>query len=338
MQELKQLPASHFYTVRERHMTMGAAAHDLIEKLGQLDFDVQKLFCVKTGQPIGKRNWPQFYALARVCSTEKDAPQFAFLATMLRENSCAAHWLKTDGSALDHLMIADPIGYFIYAASFLLQNRNIPKQEKEYERQKLFRDKILAFAEIANMLGHDPENDIFFLHDELTQEENKIFDRLTRANEYMRKVLALDPKSLDLPFQNLAQITKIALRDDDFFSVLSERVNNWIENKRYILANFDKAASNKGPGQFRAQKWRVSARSSDTDRILVELAEFGLGPDQFELVKEPTVAKSWTGAREDREKRAAYAQMRKAEKSQKFSGKRHVGGRGLGVAFTAKKD
>lgn len=310
------------HNVETRQAEIMLDAERLREILAKLEIDPLQINCTKTGQPIGHRNWGQFYAHVSVayahhCENAENAQdELNFILGLLQENACAAHWLQTDGSHLDHLQIIDPVGYFVYAASHIVAHHyKAGAVRREHAREantKLFKQKCNAHAMIADLLGI--ENTGAFLQGKTDTVSDETLNELHKANSYLQRILCVDPAVLHFPYRTIEEIVLAAFVSDTLFDTLSATYNAWLENKINYKGNYLQIANNKGPAQFRTQVSMASRGAEETDELLAVLNEFNVFL-KFKDTNDVNVARSFTGARESKAKAVIREQNKRAAQS-----------------------
>lgn len=73
------------------------------------------IYCDKTGQPFDKINLDHWVKMHRIMGAEKAHERFRAIQSL----KVCPWWIDTSPKMLDELMIDDPTGYFVYAASYI---------------------------------------------------------------------------------------------------------------------------------------------------------------------------------------------------------------------------
>lgn len=242
-----------------------------------LPFDPLALYCIKTGQRRGSRDWPQIYQLVALHSRD----QAKLILELLQADGCASHWVQTDGATLERLRVIDPVGYFIYAASHLIRHRfKMPVVAKQDEREasaEFFQQKIAAHARLSRKFATTEGSvaDMAILH---------------VANGHLRQLLNYNPALLRLPFHTLDQIVS-SFFAGNLYATISHCFRSWLAREtEYFKPEkmFEALEKAKGPGNFRAQ--RPSNKSRRIDEMVAEIANLGLDLTKF---REPVHDKAW---------------------------------------------
>lgn len=261
---------------RQRTLAFSINAMETEQLLSELPFDARNLYCVKTGQKRGERNWNDLYSL--VALHEKD--QAKLILSLMREDGCCVLWAQTDGEMLDRLRIVDPVGYFVYASTFVIkhlyQTPKVSKQDAAKKRAELFGQKIKAYQAVSAFCN-DPSN-------------SEGYNALHVANGHLRNILSYDPSLLNLPFKSISDLVK-ALRIGTLYSELSKVFRSWLTRENeYISANalYDFINQSKGASQFRTKK--RSNKEMRIDEMMEKFREFGIDINEN---METTVDKGW---------------------------------------------
>ena len=230
-------------------------AHDTQQICESLPFDVTAIYCVKTGQLIGHRDWAQIYALVSL----KSPDQAKYTLTALQENACAAHWLQTDADILERLRVVDPISYFVYTASYVIAHHykspKILKDQEPEARARLMREKILAHKQIASVKNREA---------------------LHIANGHLANLLTYNPEALKLPYKTLQDVAQ-AFLNGSLYSTISTCFTRWItsDNKFASIERLSELLNeNQGPTQYKKRKGRPL--SGDSKLLFDLFAEFGI--------------------------------------------------------------
>jgi len=238
--------------------------------------------CNKTGKPLGKLSSKAISQLIHIHGNSK--ARFALECTHLSQY--AIEWLYTDDNALGNLSKSDPVGYFIYAASELLQ--------PDFKKQKLDEWEI----HLQKVNGWKTANqffnisiDLFYDSDITTTNKNQII----KCNELMRRLLGIANPFIAYQY---IQFSQISLSDicssptnlEIFIAEIEQSLialveHNWKEKNTVSSATIaDLKATYSGATAFHQQ---VKLRGlSQVEAILYDLREFmdGKSTDCIEVL------------------------------------------------------
>lgn len=281
IREFSELPAEYGNEIEEqRQAAFTYQALEVQELIESLPFDARLLYCTKTGQPRGERDWSQIYNLVALHDRDKSK----LILGLMREEGCAVHWSQTDGATLNQLRIIDPVGYFVYAASYLTMHNfkapKVTKQEESEARARLFQHKITVYAKLSEIVR--------------SGDEARNMQVLHVANGHLRNILNYNPALLGLKFASPLSVLE-AFSAGLLYSELSKAFKSWIarENEYLNMADlFETLQKSMGPGQFRSQ--RKSNKTRRVDEMIAEMANFGIDIGAF---REPPRDRAWLANR-----------------------------------------
>jgi len=158
--------------------------------INSVEISILNFYCSKTGRKIGQRDLSEIEQMVNFYGLEY-AEQLAEYIDMTV--SCSPVWLVTNPEQLDKLMILDPCGYFVYAASYALQRVNeFWNKDKGWKNQKarleFQNQKIISYQLLQNLP----------------------VDTIIAANEIWRKTLAVyHPRAIGWPFGLVSEYCNI---------------------------------------------------------------------------------------------------------------------------------
>lgn len=162
--------------------------------INSVEISILNFYCSKTGRKIGQRDLSEIEQMVNFYGLEY-AEQLAEYIDMTV--SCSPVWLVTNPDQLDKLMILDPCGYFVYAASYALQRVDeFWSRDKGWKNQRarleFQNQKIISYQLLQNLP----------------------VETVIAANEVWRKTLAVyHPRAVNWPFGLLSEYCNIQAID-----------------------------------------------------------------------------------------------------------------------------
>lgn len=274
-----------FGEAQERTRVLEAALASLTfdEFSKTLPFDPMQQYCQKTGQICGSHNPHVLHKLHAMHGDDKSR----FVLTLLQQSPVAAHWLVTDGDSLDKLQIADPYGYFVFAAGHIVEHNYtaeiVGKQNLREARARLQSEKILTYRFAYSL----PATTIHI------------------ANHYLRLFLSIDPK-LTARWKSPMDILQL-VRAGKLFSTLQQLMREFIQ-REITFANAEDVAyklqKSKGPSNIAKQRAGRKKPISEFDKLMQDMLDIGIDlPDMR------------------KDQRDAKAELRRMQREERLSNK-----------------
>lgn len=254
------------------------------ENLNQFDYINQvseyiNVYCTKTGQLIRQRTDQELTQLVKI----HGASRAKTLLSRQNLQQVAAHWIYTDGVALENLSKFDPISYFVYSIFLILPQCRLPiKTNDTFDDTQWKMESLRARVALHEKAKEFPQQEII------------------KTNEYLRRYLSLIDTLkartiVKFPVGMPIDLFSCANDLGDFNSLLIDNMCAVIKHEYFNggiqTITYDTALQIKtnyaGFAAYRAQK-RISAMS-EVDDILLGMKDI-LTEEQ--LQKEPWVAAS----------------------------------------------
>ncbi len=118
---------------------------DTLEALNGIDFNI---YCNKTGKQLSQFNFEELKLIHLTNGIDKTIE----LIRIKQREQVSLHWIYTDPKSLDQLSEIDPLGYFVYAANFVLPIYNISTGYGDNIFAKAIEDRFYAQVELHKAL------------------------------------------------------------------------------------------------------------------------------------------------------------------------------------------
>ena len=171
------------------------------------------VYCTKTGQVISSWDYEKISLLLDCMSKER----VAHILNSTVNNKVADHWYYTDGESLNNLCDIDPVGYFIYSMSLIIQ-----VFQKEFAESKTYPEHYQIHK---NTIWQKKKQDAYAAAIQIP------LKTIAYANEMQRRYLSLARTLTVLRFNELTEVNPVKISNTEksvnqYCKELSDTIKN----------------------------------------------------------------------------------------------------------------